>query len=197
VKARLGRGLAAAGLLAAAMAGCHDGQPGSTAQAPQPTTSFAFPVPPVTHTWKPDGLTCPTLKGQGAQARGLAGPGTRVRGNDSKNGGLLYCHWGPDDESAPAADLQISTAKRQEAADAAWQAIAGPGLFGDPLPGVGEQAFLGPDTGNQFIVIVRSGNVMLSITLKAPEVDSAVRLQSLHDATVSIATDMLTALVPA
>ncbi|GAB1690983.1 hypothetical protein [Krasilnikovia sp. M28-CT-15] len=196
MRSRLLGGLGVAVVLATAMAGCTKDQPGGVAPPPQPTTSFAFPVPPVTHRWQPDGLVCPTLSGSAAQGGGLTGPGKRVRGTDSRNGSLLYCQWGPDDETAGSAELQVSTSKRQESADAAWKVVAAPGLFDNPLPGVGEQAFVGPDTGNQFHVIVRSGNAILDITLKAVTSDAAA-LKALHDAAPGIATEMLGVLVPA
>lgn len=190
---RLVGGLVAAGLIAASAAGCGTDDSGVVGRDPQPATSFAFSVPPVTHHWNPDVSHCPTLDGPPG---GLTGAGTRVRGTNSKNGSLLYCHWGPSDETAAAADLQLSTSKRQEAADAAWKIAGAPSPANSPLPGVGEQAFVGPDTGNQFHVTVRSGNAILDITLKGAADNPAV-LTDLRSAAAKIATDMLGVLVPA
>jgi hypothetical protein len=186
-------GCLVAALLAAFVAGCGKDQPDAVSRTPQPATSFPFSVPPVTHHWNPDVSACLTLTGS---AGGLTGPGTLVRGSHSKNQSLLYCHWGPDDETAPAAELQLSTSKRQEASDAAWKILGAPERDNTPLPNVGEQAFVGPDTGKQFHVIVRSGNATLDITLKGAKNDAAA-LTSLHDAAPDIANGMVSCLVPA
>ena len=48
----------------------------------------------------------------------------RVRGTDSEGGGnLLLCHWGPDDGTAPSADLELSTTREPAASDRGWQLL--------------------------------------------------------------------------
>jgi hypothetical protein len=180
-------------LLAAFVAGCGRDRPDAATETPQPATSFPFPVPPVTHHWNPDVAACPTLTGSAA---GLTGPGTRVRGAHSKNGSLLYCHWGPNDETALAANLQVSTAKRQEASDAEWKILGTPNPLNTPLPNVGEQAYVGPDTGNEVHVTIRSGNAVLIITLIAAK-NAIAGLKRLHEVAPEIANEMLSVLVPA
>ena len=92
-----------------------------------------------------------------------------------------------------SAELQLSTTKTQEAADAAWQLTGR--LFDNPLPGVGEQAFTSSDIGDNIVHIeVRSGNAILSITLTAKKDGTT---EPLRAGAAALATDMLGSLVPA
>ena len=189
--------------LAAVLAGCDNTVPDTTGLSPFPSAPSAAPqpslsVPPATHTWKSDGLTCPTLSGPEAQASGLSGAGQRVRGTDSEgSGNLLFCHWGPDDGTAPSADLELSTTREPGASDGGWQLLGR--LFTTPLPGVGEQAFISPDLGSgfgEFKVTVRSGNAILSITLQTKKGDTA-STGRLRGNAAAISAEMLSSLVPA
>ena len=195
------RALFLAGALAATLAACGDDPPTTpytpaprvSVSLPFPLPSGTLPVPPATHRWKPDGLTCPAISTPAAQETGLNGPGRKVRGTDVGGGNTIWCRWGPDDRSAVAAELQLSTSKTQEAADAAWQIVGR--LFTNPLPGVGEQAFISSDIGDDMVrVQVRSGNAILSITLTAKK-DAAT--DPLRSGAAALANDMLGSLVPA
>jgi hypothetical protein len=200
VRYRLLAGVATAGVLAAALAACSDDSPRTPyTPAPRVSVSLPFPLPsgtlsapPASHKWKPDGLTCPTISSPAAQATGLTGPGAKVRGTDVGGGNTIFCRWGPEDESTVSAELQLNTAATQEIADAAWQ-INGQ-LFKNPLPGVGEQAFISSDIGDNHVnVEVRSGNAILSITLAAAKGGDT---EPLREAAAPLANDMLSSLVP-
>jgi hypothetical protein len=202
VTGRLLRGLVVAGLVGPAVAACSDVVAKAPVMSPAPEVSVSLPfprvsvsvsVPPATHRWKPDDLTCPVLNSPAAKRNGLSGPGTRVRGTNSKGGNVLSCRWGPEDETAVSATVDIDTAKGQEAADAGWKIEAG--LYKTLLPGVGEQAFISPDIGdNRVAVLVRSGNAMLVIDLIAAKNTATAPLRT--DA-AAIAAEMLGSLVPA
>ncbi|MGC9670632.1 hypothetical protein ACNTMW_29315 [Planosporangium sp. 12N6] len=168
----------------------------SASPLPFPESSVApWPTPPVSHKWKTDGLRCPELTNPAARALGISGAGTVTNSSNLKTGNIIDCRWGPGDDTATRATLHVMTTKSQEAADAAWQTPSI--ILPTPLNGVGELAFISNPPGlHEIQVAVRSGNARLTITL-TPKKGDAEGEDALRDAASAIATDMLTALVPA
>jgi hypothetical protein len=150
-------------------------------------------VPPAGRRWKTEGLTCPTLTAEAARAVGLSGPGQETDATDvSTIGNSISCLWSPGG-TAESVTLNLDTSTSQAAADKAWQIRTA--VMADPLPGVGEQAFI-TVLGDEIRVLVRSGNATLEVVIEARRGD-ARSLSRLREATAEIAGNMLGSLVPA
>jgi hypothetical protein len=197
--------LGLAATIAAALSGCSSPDvpdvnthlPSSSASLPFPLPSAATrSVPPSTHKWKTDGLTCPQLTDSAAGALGISGAGKVTDSTAAKTvGNSIDCRWGPGDGTATTVTLHLDTSTSQAGADSAWQILSAP--LPMPLNGVGEQAFVSADTGSDEIqVALRSGNATLDIRL-TPKKGDAKGETALRDAAAAIATDMLDVLVPA
>jgi hypothetical protein len=176
--------------LVVALAGCSGpdvpdvdtGLPSSGVSLPTPVTSTRA-VPPPAHKWQTDNLTCPRLT---ASSVGLTGAGRQTDSTAPRLvGSSIDCSW-----ASGAATLHLDTATTQTAADAQWRILSG--ALTEELRGVGEQAFISTDTGsNEIQVVVRSGNANLDIRLTA-----TTDAKALRDAAPTIATQMLSSLVP-
>jgi hypothetical protein len=192
-----------AAAVAVALTGCSNPEvpdvntdlPSSGASLPLRSASTR-PVPPATHKWKTDGLTCPRLTDPAAAAVGVSGVGKVTDSTDVTTvGNSIDCRWGPGDGTATTVTLHLNTSTSQAAADEEWQILSA--AVPEPLDGVGEQAFMSASTGSdETQVAVRSGNANLDIRLISKTGD-AEAAGALRDAAAAIATDMLGALVPA
>ncbi|HWS36138.1 MAG TPA: hypothetical protein VN408_25810 [Actinoplanes sp.] len=186
-----------------AVAGCSEPEfPNSgdfalpSSQISRPSTSGPGParsVPPVTHRWRTDGLTCPVVTSADAQDVGVTGPGHLADTTDVTTiGNTITCLWTPAGR-AESVTTVIDTSTVQEAADIAWQVRSA--IMTEGLPGVGEQAFVSV-LGTEITVLVRSGNATVSVSIRAKRGD-ADGLSKLRVAAPAIAGDMLGSLVPA
>lgn len=196
-------GVAAA--IAVALAGCSSPQvpdidtdlPSTGVSAPLPLPSTVTrSVPPATHRWKTDGLTCPRLSDPPAAALGISGVGKITDSTDATTAGdSIDCRWGPGDGTAATVTLHLDTSTSQAAADAEWRILSA--ALPEPLKGVGEQAFMSADTGSDEIqVAVRSGNANLDIRLTGKK-GNTENVDALRDAAAAIAADLLGVLVAA
>lgn len=151
-------------------------------------------MPPATHRWRTDGLTCPEVSAAEARAVGIADRGqlTGTTGN-TRIGNIVDCVWSPAEGPARTVTLKLSTSTVQEAADQGWQVMTA--LVTEPLGGVGEQAFI-RTLAEETTVLVRSGNATLTIRITGGRQD-AEGMSRLRQAAPFIASDMLSSLVPA
>jgi hypothetical protein len=178
---------------AAALGGCSKPD-----LAPIPAASAASPearrsLPPVTHKWSTTAVTCPDLTGAAADRLKLGGQGTQTHAT----GGSVDCRWGPDDFSATSMTVKLTVAGNQAGADAGWQFTSTTLVHPQPLPGVGEEAFVSdPLDGRGIQIDVRTGNASAAIHL-IPATGAADGKAEVREAAPEIAATVIAGLVPA
>jgi hypothetical protein len=194
MRARL---LAGALVAAAALGGCSKPD-----LAPIPATSApsqsARALPPATHKWSATALACPDLTGAAAARLKLTGKGTQTHASGSDDlGRTVDCRWGPADLSATSMTVKLTVAGNQAGADAGWQFTSSALVNPQPLPGVGEEAFVSdPLDGRGVQVDVRSGNANAAIHL-IPATGAADGKAELREAAPELAAAAIAGLVPA
>lgn len=194
MRARL---LAGVLVLAAAAAGCSkpDLAPIRTTSAP---SAAQRSLPPVTHKWSAAAVACPDLTGAAAARLKLTGKGTQTHATGSDElGRTVDCRWGPDDLSATSMTVKLTVVGNQAGADAGWQFTSANLQNPQPLPGVGEEAFVSdPLDGRGVQVDVRSGNANAAIHL-IPATGAADGKAELREAAPELAAEAIAGLVPA
>ena len=192
--------LIASGLVAAALAGCAqpDVTPIPTLAVPSHPPVTQRSLPPVTHKWSSATVTCPDLTGTTAAQLKLSGKGTQTRADGSDDiGRIVECHWGPADFSATSMTVKLNVAGNQGGADAAWQVISSTLYHPQPLPGVGEEAFVSDPLDARGVQIdVRTGNANVTIHL-IPATGAADGNAALRTAAPELAAGAIAGLVPA
>ncbi|MBB4745813.1 hypothetical protein BJY16_009272 [Actinoplanes octamycinicus] len=158
-------------------------------------------MPPVTHHWKSDGLTCPALTSKQARAIGLSGTGKSVPVSQDYPEDLR-CVWEPREGPATKVVLAITVPADQSAADEFWQSAPYNGDWNHgarPVSGVGEAAFLVTAWPQEPWITVRSGNATLSISLhrKKWQSEHDPEMETLAAVLPFIARDALAHLLPA
>jgi hypothetical protein len=197
MRARL---ISACGLVAAAaLAGCSkpDLAPIPTTSAPAQSPASQRSLPPVTHKWSIAAITCPDLTTEAAVRLKIGGKGTQTHlSGDDDLGRTIDCRWGPDDFSATSMTVKL-TVSSQAGADAGWQFTSNNLTNPEPLPGVGEEAFVSrPADGRGTQVDVRSGNASVAVHL-IPATGATDTAAELREAAPKLAADALDELVPA
>jgi hypothetical protein len=184
------------------LAGCSkpgpDVSPLPTMSAPPGPPASQRSLPPATHKWSAATVTCPTTTAEAAHRLKIDGTATQTRASgDADLGRIVECRWGPDDYSATAMTVKLTVAGNQAGADAGWQFISTNLVKPQPLPGVGEEAFVSqPLDGRGIQVDVRSGNAYAVIHL-IPATGAADGQAELREAAPALAADVLDDLVPA
>ncbi|GAB1693471.1 hypothetical protein [Krasilnikovia sp. M28-CT-15] len=172
---------------------------------PRPSRS----VPPVTHHWRSDGLTCPVLKSKEARAAGAYGDADVRKSVESDRVHFtIICSWPasrrfrePGKDLVGKVTLELIVPAEQSVADEIWQAKAE--YMTTPVKGVGEQTFIQtslpggyfPDPGSW--LLARSGNAILSVWLMPKDLESKDAVMKVEAVAPAIVRDMLASLVPA